>query len=213
MIPYIRSERRLSTIIRQAQAFSLVELLVVIAIVAILTSFAAPSLSSVISGSNLNRAGQLVNDQLALARQEAVTKNCDIHVRFFTLNTPGLSGVRGVQLWRVEESATGPVTNAFGRMVLLPDGVLINSNSSLSPLLSLSSSTGGISGSTNLPSYGNVSYKGFRIRANGSMDNAIAANNYLTLQNANPPPTASAPDNYYTLQVNPITGKVISYRP
>ena len=195
------------------QAFSLIELLVVIAIVALLTSVAAPSIGSVIAGSNLNRAGQLVNDQLTIARQEAVTKNCDIHVRFFTINSGNQSGVRGIQLWRVEESASGPVTNAFGRMVLLPEGVLINPANTLSPLLTVPPAAGGSSGNTNLPTYGNASYTGFRIRANGTLDNAVAANNFLTLQNANPPPSADVPDNYYTLQVNPITGKVLSYRP
>jgi len=202
-----------STSKNAGRAFSLIELLVVIAIVALLTSVAAPSVSSVIAGSNLNRAGQLVNDQLAIARQEAVTKNCDIHVRFFTINSGNQSGIRGIQLWRVEEGATGPVTNAFGRMVLLPEGVLINPANTLSPLLTLSSAAGGSSGTMNLPTYGNASYTGFRIRANGTLDKTVAANNFLTIQNANPPPSANVPDNYYTLQVNPITGKVLSYRP
>ncbi len=35
--------------------------------------------------------------------------------------------------------------------------------------------------------------------------------NWMTVQAATD--TASPPQNYYTLQINPITGKVLTYRP
>lgn len=193
-------------------AFSLIELLVVIGILAILTTAAAPALSSVMTGSNLNRAGQMVADQIALARQEAVTKNREVQIRFFTIDSISKSGPSGVQLWRVDEGAAGPTTNPVGRMMRLPDGIVINPDTAISPLL-FSTNGGLISGNTNLSSYGTVSYTGFRIRANGTMDNAIGKNNFVTLQNATPAPSSTVPANYYTLQINPVTGKVITYRP
>lgn len=192
-------------------AFSLIELLLVIAILALLVTATVPALSSILTGSNLNRGGQLVADQITLARQEAVTKNREMQVRFFTLNSVTSAGPSGIQLWRIDEGTNGPTTNPITRMMRLPEGTVINPNASVSPLLS--PSTGNISGTTNVPSYGTVPYTGFRIRANGMMDLAIGKNNFITVQKAEPAPTGATPDNYYTLQVDLITGKVISYRP
>jgi uncharacterized protein (TIGR02596 family) len=218
LFSFARRSRRQSQILFEAGlpgrgAFSLVELLVVIAIIVLLASFAAPALNSVVRGSSLNRAGQMIADQLAFARQEAVTKNRDIQVRIFTSDSVTNGGVSGLQLWQVEEGLSGPTTNSVGRVQKLPVGVVFNPNATVSPLLSISTNGGGVAGSMNIPSLGAVNYTGFRIRANGMLDNAIGTNNFVTLQNSTPPATASVPANFYTIQVNPITGKVINYRP
>lgn len=195
------------------RAFSLVELLVVIAIVLIMATFAAPALTSVLRGSNLNRAGQMIADQITFARQAAVLKNREVQVRFFTSASGTVNEVSGLQLWQVEEGLAGPITNAAGRVQKLPENVIFNPNANISPLLSVPENQGGVAGTMVVSSVGTVNYTGFRVRANGMLDNAIRTNNFLTLQNSTPPATASAPANFYTVQINPITGKVISYRP
>lgn len=186
----------------ERKAFTLVELLVVMAIIILLSSVAIPALNSVAMGSNLNRAGQIIGDQIALARQEAVTKNREVQVRFYDVATN--QSWRGVQIWRVEQTSTGAVNTPVSRLATLPEGIVINSDASLSPLLT---ADGTMSSVSNSPPY-----RGFRFRANGATDSSItAANGYITLQQATA--QGNPPANYYTVQINPMTGKVMVYRP
>ncbi len=193
-----------SSVVRHA-AFSLVELLVVIAILSLLAVLALPAVSSILRGSNINRAGQIISDQFSLARQEAVSKNRDVEVRFYFLANGPTPGWRGVQLWRIEQTPNGPVTNSSSRVAVIPDGILISTN--LSPLLTAAPQ----SGSTNLPVYGATAFRGFRFRASGGLEAAVSANNSITLVSATD--TGSTPANYYTMQINAQTGKIIVFRP
>lgn len=175
---------------------------------AILMVLVRPAVQSISVGSNLTRAGGIIGDTMALARQEAVTKNRAVEVRFYKLRDgAGATNWRGIRILRMDESAQGPVTNVVSRMAVIPDGVIISTNSQLSPLL-----TAGITNSETLPNYGNVEYAGFRFRPNGAVANPINdANNFVTLHNINA--TGAPPANFYTVQVNPTTGKVSVYRP
>lgn len=194
-------------VIKMRRAFSLIELLAVIAIVVLIAVVGLPAFSSITAGSNLNRAGQLIGDQISLARQEAVSRNRDVQVVFYNLTNGVTGGWRGVKLLRVDQTPNGPVTNTASRLQLIPEGIIISANPALSPLL-----TAGATGTTNLASYGSVQYASFRVRANGSLEGSItSANNFLTLQSANA--AGSPPVNYYTVQVDALTGKVSIYRP
>lgn len=186
------------------RAFSLVELLVVIVIMSILIAAAVPALNSVARGSNLNRAGQMVGDQIALARLAAVGRNREVQVRLYELSNGFDAGWRGIQVWRMEQSATGSIGVPASRFILLPEGVLIEPDRS--PLLGADVT---VSGTNAFPSHGNVSYRGFRFRPNGAMSAGVSAsNNYLTLRQAE-----GGGANYYTVQVDPLTGKTTVYRP
>lgn len=192
---------------RGSFAFSLIELLAVMAVVAIIIAISLPAFTSLTSGSNLNRAGQMVGDQIALARQEAVARNRDVQVTFYNLTNGATKGWRGMRILRVDQTQNGTVTNVATRLVQIPDGIVISADPATSPLLSA-----GTTGTTNLPGYGTVEYSSFRFRANGSMESGFGAtNNSLTLQNASA--QGNPPSNYYTIQVNPLTGKVSVYRP
>jgi len=192
---------------RGSFAFSLIELLAVMAVVAIIIAISLPAFTSLTSGSNLNRAGQMVGDQIALARQEAVARNRDVQVTFYNLTNGTTKGWRGMRILRVDQTQNGTVTNVATRLVQIPDGIVISADPATSPLLSA-----GRTGTTNLPGYGTVEYSSFRFRANGSMESGFGAtNNSLTLQNASA--QGNPPSNYYTIQVNPLTGKVSVYRP
>lgn len=197
----------------RSPAFTLIELLLVISIAAILMTLVAPKLNSIAMGSNLTRAGQLVGDEIARARQEAVTGNLDVKVVFFYLpatNGRSTAGWAGMQIWRVVQTNNGPSDKPLSRVVTFPQGVNISppDTTTLSPLLTGTA----ITGTTSLPAYGSVPYVGFRFRANGATDSSVTGtNNFLTLQNANT--KGPVPANYYTIQVNPLTGKVTVFRP
>ncbi len=188
------------------RGFTLIELLLVMSLVGILSSFVLPSIISISHGANLNAAGQMVADQLALARQEAVSKNRDMEVRFYRLADGGAASWRALQLLRIEQSGTGAITVASSRLCTLPKGIEI-ADDTLSPLISSSSR----SGTAALPAQGSVAYRAFRFRADGSLEATAGNHHYLTLVSA--ADSANPPANYYTIQISPLTGKVSVFRP
>lgn len=194
----------MTSVARQVRAFSLVELLVVIAILLLLAVVSVPAFNAIAVGSKLNRAGQMVGDQLSSARQTAVTRNREMQVWFYKATGGATPGWRGLQVWRVEQTATGVTNIAASKPILFPEGVILDP--ALSPLLTADAS---ISGTVSVPSQGSLEYAGFRFRANGGTDlNVTATNNYVTLRQA-----VGSSANFYTVQVNPITGKTSVFRP
>ena len=190
------------------QGFTLLELLVVLTIMGIILGLTAPAFTSIAVGSGLNRSGQILSDQLALARQEAVTKNRDVQIWFVELEDAfHVKAYRGLQIVRVDEGRTGPEINLVGPLKRLPDGFIINATPEYSPLLN----AGGISGNHGFSGYGDVAYRGLHIRANGSLDSAVGNDNFVTLQSARE--ARSSPKNFYTIQISSITAKVTIYRP
>jgi len=185
------------------KAFSLIELLVVITIFAIMATLTLPAISSINKSGGITRGGQILGDQIVLARQEAANKNRDVEVRIINM-TNGLDvGYAGVQLWIADEA--GNMT-ASGRMNRMPEGVLVSSDSALSPLIT------NISGTTNFAALGSRSYGGFRIRSSGKPDSSITTNNnFLTVQSARD--SNGLGDNFYAVRINPITGRLTIHRP
>lgn len=185
-----------------SRAFSLIELLVVTAIVLLLLGAAVTSLNSVTSNAVLNRTGQSVADALILARQEAITKNRDVEVRFFQR---GAGGAQAIQSWILTEDGTAQVP--LSRMLTLPETVRWNTNHS--PIVSADAS---VSGTMSIPSTPLQPYTGFRFRPDGSVAQGVGAtNNYLTLQLLSE--KRDPPVNFYALQVNAFNGKVSTHRP
>jgi len=187
------------------RGFTLLELLTVMSIMVMVMAWMTPSLSTVIQGTNLDRAGMIVSDNLALARQEAVSMNRDVQVRFFDQTNGAQTTVRGIQLWRVDEGASGSVPKAITRIVWFPDQIAVNMDENHSPLLAVADITGSVEN-------GGVktTYRGFRIRANGTLDSSTDQT-YITVQNSND--SATSPKNFYTIQMNPLTARVTTYRP
>ncbi len=192
-----------------AGGFSLIELLVVVAIISLLAVLAMPSLSSALTASKLNSASQMVADSIALARQEAVTKDRDVQVRFYKITTGPFQGWRALQVIRVEQTSSGSTLVPVTKVTTLPDGMIVSPAATLSPLLTADST---VQGTVNLPIYGNTSYSGFYFLPSGSIENVLnSGNNFLTLQSVTA--TGSPPPNYSAIQINPVTGKVTTYRP
>ncbi len=189
------------------RGFSLIELLVVMGIIILIASLVAPSFSSIVLGTNLSRAGQVVGDEMILARQEAVTKNRDVTVRFYKWDDLGTSAWRGMQIVTDEQVDGVSKVRPLARMKALPQGVVFDP--ALSPLLDLGAVP--VSGETSTPDKVTETAS-FRFRANGSTDPKFdVSESYVTLKSENDP--SNPPDNYYTLVVNPVTGKITTYRP
>ena len=73
-------------------AFSLVEMLVVIAIIGIIGAFAVPAVKGMLKGSGLNTGANMLSDEIALARQHALTKSRIVEFRFYRFADPETPG-------------------------------------------------------------------------------------------------------------------------
>jgi len=211
-----------SKLIGLSSGFSLIELLVVVAIIVILSVLATSGLNNVSRATKLASAAQLLGDQIALARQTAVARNLPVEVRFYKLpdfdsTTGGASLWRGAQLFIMDGTIAVPAS----RLLLFPQRVIISENAAVSPLLQSGSNGLGaeITPTNNVGAFstGNVRYKSFTIRPNGTLtaSNSIPPLNwFFTLHQENDPkPDGLKPANFVTIQVNPVTSKVTILQP
>lgn len=190
--------------------FSLVEMLVVIAIIALLAVLTIPAFQSIAFGSSLARGGQMVADQLALARQLAASRNGQVQVRVIWLpgNPPGY---QAMQLWG--QGSTPEEFLPLSQMAVLPEGVAVASNAVLSPLLN-DSGLVSIQDSAVFGGRGRLDYRGFRFKAGGRTDLPYNASNaFLTVVAARDAGKSALPDNYCLVQIDPVSGRVKTYRP
>ena len=115
-------------------AFSLVELLIVIVIIGIIGTFAVPAVRSMLKGSALTTGANLLLDEVALARQHALTKSRIIEFRFYRFGDPEVPGervgssasgqFRAFQFFELTDSGTLMPAGKFKR---LPDTIMMNS--------------------------------------------------------------------------------------
>jgi uncharacterized protein (TIGR02596 family) len=222
------------------RGFTLVELLVVIAMIALLATFAVPSIDSMLGANDINRSQQAVQDSLAFARQTAIARNRRVEVRFYKLDHPESIRLDGkeyktfcaMQAFLIDES--NKVT-PVGRITRLPRAVLMNEAEANSTLI------GKLSDKTNwtvdtgpdpqipLGSNGkNYTAKAFQFRPDGSTNLDATQNWFLTIHatrsNLVENPTfrddrvggieaTTPPKNFVTLQIDPVSGAVRAYRP
>src|SRR5579871_1519334 len=116
-------------------SFTLIEMLVVLAIMAILTSLTIPAAIKVLRSSNLTAGGNRLVDQLALARQTAMARNCHVEFRIYELPDPTISSSATPAVYRAFQSFSldndGSQTNAISKVIFLPDGIAMVNNISV----------------------------------------------------------------------------------
>jgi len=217
--------------------FSLLELLVVISIIGIIAAFTLPSASAVLWGSQLTQGAQMLNDQLVLARQTALTKNHCVEVRIYQFSDPGIPGeqagnanagkYRALQIFDIPNSGAAV---PLGKVEHLPESIIIDSgnidsNKTLSSIISsgkqsdVPTSSDGNTLQIPIPkvakAYNSVS---FRFEPDGSTNLLLSStpgtNWFLTLHKQNDGDgLQTPPPNFITIQIDPYNGHVRTYRP
>ena len=196
---------------RNSKAFSLIELLVVIAVIAILTALAIPAFQGIGGGQNLTAGSDMVAGQLDLARQTAMAENRRVECRFW--NLPGqVDGTEwsGIQLFRVDNG------DPIGKIQRLPQGVMIIEDDTFSTLLGSANPYGG---TATVQALSSRPFKSVRFAPDGSteLDPGGPSGNgtwTATIVPATSTPFASRPaENFATIQVDPVTGRTVTYRP
>jgi len=200
-------------------AFSLLELLVVVAILSILMTLILPAMNSTLQGLHLTQGTQMILDQLSLARQVAISKNRVVEMRFYRLVDPsaaaGRQGYRAVQSFELQDDGTAKPLDKIRR---LPEGIILDSGDTLSPLLGTARAKVWTTNDTQvpLPQIG-TSYNtsAVRLRPDGSTDLPVAGQpwfatfHYENKGDALP----SLPANFAMIQIDPWNGQTLLFRP
>ncbi len=208
-------------------AFSLVELLVVIAIIAIIARFAVPAVSGILRGSSMTQASQMLTDQFSLGRQLALSKNRAVEVRIYKYADPEVPGevlatestwqLRAFQLFEVLESG---IVVPLDKVQRFPSGIVVNGTSAFSSLIAGTGQTLKAPGTADLElprGVGkNYKYVSFRFLQDGSttLSPTQAGGWFVTIHNISDKPVGNAPPaNFFTLQIDPVSGSTKSFRP
>ena len=185
--------------------FSLLELLIVVAIMITLMSLATPALTSLLESGNLARGGQALADEINLARQLAASQNRVVELRIIKNDTPPGYGL--LQIWGNDASGTNV---PLGRVMKLPQNIVIAENTTLSAALD---KTPTATMPTNTSMAGKA-YAYLRIRPSGAVDPSLTMSNFFfAVVSSRFGTDSTLPPNYVTIQINPLTGTPLVYRP
>ena len=202
---------------RVDRGFTLLELLVVMAIILILAAAVVPSLINLFRSSRLTNASLTLMDSLNFARQTALTNNCPVELRIYKTGEESNAAdlqYRAFRLFTIDDvKGIQPLAN----LKRFPNPVIISSGTQFSSLMTLISGTSGLP--TDYPMPDKTAYIAFQFRPSGGTSllpiEGSGSNWFLTLLMENTPVSGASglPANYFTIQIDPVTGRARSFRP
>ena len=203
--------------------FTLIELMVVVAVIALVTSAIAPMVFNTMEATRITSAGETLAFQISLGHQLAVSGNQEVEMRFYEYEDTSLPGTgKGFRALAMVRSAAvfgGVGTGSLGQQLsdtyYLPSGVVISGTAQLSPPLTKITSDPDKEGI--IKKARSATYRAFHFYPDGSTDliqHALPANQcYFTGGEERVMATGTVPKTFYAVQVDPNTGRTVSYRP
>jgi uncharacterized protein (TIGR02596 family) len=202
-----------------AGAFTLIELLLVLTIMVILMTLIAPTLNNVLRGSALTRGSDQVIGVLNAARQNAMTRNVPVEVRFYSFDDPEMPGVdsycQGLQAFAMTPTNNSVIFAPITKVVQLPPGIVITTNPSLTSIVANSTNRG----TNRIPRVGtNYTFSSFQYYRNGMTDllyrpAGMITNWNITIINRVNDTGGGLPTNFTTITIDPYNGQSRIFRP
>jgi len=200
--------------------FSLIEILVVVSIVAAITAATLPAFNQLIFGSNLIVSGELLRDNLTLARQTSLTRNRPVEVRFYKLQGSNASSPEYQALQLFIQNPNG-IYEALTKVIYFRKSIILSTDTELSSLFDtnkLKTAIGeGGTADFKLPGVGtDYEYLAFNFKPDGgtNLSQVKPQDCYVTLvSNTAVTADGQAPSNFVTVQIDPVVGKISVLRP
>lgn len=194
------------------------------AIVAIVATFVVPAAFTILNGSNLTQASQMIEDRIGLARQTALAHNDLVEVRFYQYADPAVAGEIVGQpatgRYRAMQSFEQLSSGAFsplGSVQQLPNAVILDAGPTLSTLLGSAQAKTWSTASPQprIPRAGlNYNCCYFQFRSDGSTNLSTSGTWFLTLHSLQAGDSmTSPPPNFFTVQIDPSNGHTRFFRP
>jgi len=203
--------------------FSLIELLSVMAILSVLAVAVVPALRGTLDGYNITHAADVVEQEFLLARQAAISRNMPVEVRIYQHDDGNGNHWKMVAILITPTNSGKTADEWISPGRLLPGEVILDDSSDYSTILSkadpANSSGSGVWTGTESQSAPSIlrqkRYVGFTFNPDGSTSLANNQPWCLTLKNAHArnSETASMPDNYISMVIDPATGRTRAFRP
>ncbi len=202
--------------------FTLVEMLAVLVIILILTGLVVPPITSLLRSLQITQGGNLVSGQLDLARQLAVSQDQTISVRLIIPS--GSTHFSAIALLKTPAATTAvpsPTPVLIDKPVILPDPIIMDTGTA-APATTLSTltqpGTTPTTPATTDPSMGRFgttyTYIGFSFYPNGATSLSSTSKWFVTVHNiTDGDGMAKVPKNYYTVQLDPSSGRTTIFTP
>jgi uncharacterized protein (TIGR02596 family) len=189
----------------RARAFSLIELLTVLAVVAMLMLFSVPLVTGVRQSTSLTNGAALLAGALDLARQTSLAQSREIEVRLYRIDGE-------YKAFQLVESDGTPVTPVNS----LPRGIVLSEESAYSTILGADNT---LQGKSKVGAHSAVDYKAILFRATGATHldpsgTPGAGDEWFVTLHADQARSGEGrpADNFVTLRIDPITGRVQTFR-
>jgi len=212
--PVQHSSTRLSRHSHPA-GFSLVELVIVVAILVMLIAVGMPYTLGALQSANLTSAGDTLMQKLAMAQQRSLTENRPVGLDFYYYTEDNVQGCHAIQMISYNP-ATNQVTQLEPPVYWNKKSVVIVEGA-LSPMFSTNQTPVSTGQAAQNPFKSlNATYYRVIFYPNGSTSLRVPLRTaYLTLISTKSykADLSTAPPDYYTVQIDPVTGRGHSYRP
>jgi len=206
----------LSASIAVQRAFSLLELLCVIAIIAVLAVATIPSVRGIMDGVNVSGAAAVVEAEISLARQTAMSRNLPVEVRFYKHDDGTGEAWRQVGVL-ISASSSGLSSDLWITPAkTLPGNIIMEDSGEFSTILSKATAPPwtGTESTSAPPSVRGKNYVGFRFHPDGTSNLPSNEAWCLTFKNPFTKSQGEAPAaNYVALVLDSLTGRTVSYQP